>query len=96
MATRTVQLRAADARDIDAVDTVMATAFDPRWGEAWTRSQTLGVLAMPGVRLTLALVDDGPAGFALSALSWTRRSCCCSRSTPRSAAAASAARCSER
>lgn len=65
MATRTVQLRAADARDIDAVDRVMAAAFDPRFGEAWTRSQTLGVLAMPGIRLTMALIDDAPAGFAL-------------------------------
>ena len=65
MATQAIQLRAADARDIDAVDRVMAAAFDPRFGEAWTRSQTLGVLAMPGVRLTLALVDDAPAGFAL-------------------------------
>ena len=65
MATRTVQLRAADARDIDAVDRVMATAFDPRYGEAWNRNQTLGVLAMPGIRLTLAIVDDAPAGFAL-------------------------------
>ena len=65
MATRTIHLRVADARDIDAVDTVMAAAFDPRWGEAWTRSQTLGVLAMPGVRLTLALIDVAPAGFAL-------------------------------
>lgn len=65
MATRTVQLRAADARDIDAVDRVMAAAFDPRFGEAWNRNQTLGVLAMPGIRLTLAVVDDAPAGFAL-------------------------------
>jgi ribosomal-protein-alanine N-acetyltransferase len=65
MATRTVQLRNADARDIDAMDRVMAAAFDPRYGEAWTRSQALGVLAMPGVRLTLALVDDMPAGFAM-------------------------------
>ena len=65
MATRTVQLRTADARDIDLVDRVMAAAFDPRFGEAWSRNQTLGVLAMPGVRLTLALIDDAPAGFAL-------------------------------
>lgn len=65
MATRTVQLRNADARDIDAVDRVMAAAFDPRFGEAWSRTQTLGVLAMPGVRLTLALIDDTPAGFAM-------------------------------
>ena len=65
MATRTVQLRVADARDIDAVEQVMAAAFDPRFGEAWTRNQALGVLAMPGVRLTLALVDEAPAGFAM-------------------------------
>ena len=43
----------------------MTAAFDPRYGEAWTRNQCLGVLAMPGVRLTLALVDDRPAGFAM-------------------------------
>lgn len=66
MTTRSVQLRAADARDIDAIDAVMAAAFDPRWGEAWTRAQTLGVLALPGVRLTLALADGRPAGFALA------------------------------
>ncbi|MGQ7361753.1 GNAT family N-acetyltransferase, partial [Streptococcus suis] len=31
----------------------------------WTRSQCLGVMAMPGVRLTIAQVDDLPAGFAM-------------------------------
>ena len=44
----------------------MADAFDPKYGEAWTRSQCLGVLAMPGVWLTLARVEGGIAGFALS------------------------------
>jgi ribosomal-protein-alanine N-acetyltransferase len=65
MATRTVRLRPADARDIDAVDRIMAAAFEPRFGEAWSHNQALGVMAMPGVRLTLALVDDTPAGFAM-------------------------------
>lgn len=65
MATRTIQLRGGDARDIAAVDTLMKAAFDARFGEAWTRGQALGVLAMAGVRLTLALVDDEPAGFAM-------------------------------
>ncbi len=65
MATRQVTLRTGDARDVAIVDTLMAAAFDPRFGEAWTRNQCLGVLAMPGVRLTLALVDDEPAGFAM-------------------------------
>jgi len=65
MATRQILLRTGDARDIAAVDAVMQAAFEPRYGEAWTRNQCLGVLAMPGVRLTLALVDDQPAGFAM-------------------------------
>ena len=65
MATRTIMVRSGDARDIALVDTLMAAAFDPRFGEAWTRNQALGVMAMPGVRLTLALLDDEPAGFAL-------------------------------
>ncbi|HEX8483983.1 GNAT family N-acetyltransferase [Sphingomonas sp.] len=65
MATRTIELRQADGRDIDAVDRVMAAAFDPKFGEAWTRSQTLGVLAMPGIRLTLATIDGIPLGFAM-------------------------------
>ena len=65
MATRRVTLRTGDARDIATVDALMLAAFDPRYGEAWTRNQCMGVLAMPGVRLTLAEVDDAPAGFAM-------------------------------
>jgi [ribosomal protein S18]-alanine N-acetyltransferase len=66
MATVAVMLRTGDARDVATVDALMAAAFDPRYGEAWTRNQCLGVLAMPGVRLTLAYVEDEPAGFALT------------------------------
>jgi ribosomal-protein-alanine N-acetyltransferase len=66
MATRTLLLRAGLPRDIDTVDALMAQAFDPRYGEAWTRGQCLGVLAMPGVRLLLAWLDDEPAGFAMT------------------------------
>jgi ribosomal-protein-alanine N-acetyltransferase len=65
MATRTLLLRAGSPRDIDTVEALMLQAFDPRFGEGWTRAQCLGVLAMPGVRLTLAWLDDEPAGFAL-------------------------------
>ena len=60
-----VTLRTGDARDIAAVEALVAAAFDPRYGEAWTRSQCLGVLAMTGVRLTLAGIGDVPVGFAL-------------------------------
>lgn len=66
MATRTLTLRAGSARDIDLIDTLMLEAFDPRYGEGWTRSQCMGVLAMPGVRLLIAFLDDAPAGFALT------------------------------
>jgi ribosomal-protein-alanine N-acetyltransferase len=65
MATRILSLRHGDARDAAIVDALMTAAFDPRYGEAWTRSQCLGVLAMPGVVLTLASYDDEPAGFAM-------------------------------
>ena len=65
MATRSLTLRAGYPRDIDLVERLMDVAFDPRFGEAWTRGQCLGVLAMPGVRLTLAWHDDEPAGFAM-------------------------------
>lgn len=66
MATRILTLRHGDARDAAIVDELMASAFDPQYGEAWTRSQCLGVLAMPGVRLLLAFTDDEPAGFAMT------------------------------
>ena len=66
MATRTLLLRAGSPRDIDVVDALMLQSFDTRFGEAWTRSQSLGVLAMPGVRLLLAYLDDQPAGFAMT------------------------------
>ncbi|MET0373908.1 MAG: GNAT family N-acetyltransferase [Rhizorhabdus sp.] len=51
---------------LDPVMAVMNTAFDPGFGEAWTEPQTLAMLAMPGVWLSLAQVDGRPAGFALN------------------------------
>ncbi len=52
--------------DIDAVDAVMQAAFDPRYGEAWTRAQCLGMLSLPGVWLLLARTGDATTGFALT------------------------------
>jgi [ribosomal protein S18]-alanine N-acetyltransferase len=60
-----VDLREGSARDIAIVDALMQAAFEPRFGEAWTRNQCLGILAMPGVWLTIAYVEGAPAGFAL-------------------------------
>ncbi len=53
------------AGDIDAVDAVMRAAFEPRFGEAWTAAQCLGMLSLPGVWLTLARDADHVVGFAL-------------------------------
>lgn len=61
-----IALTNGSAGDIEAVDRVMQVAFDPRFGEAWTPSQCLGMLSLPGVWLTLAHEDDRLAGFALS------------------------------
>ncbi len=61
-----VELRSGTAADLAIVDTIMRRAFDPRYGEAWTRGQCLGIMAMPGVWLTIASIDAGPAGFAIT------------------------------
>ncbi|OYY89217.1 MAG: ribosomal-protein-alanine N-acetyltransferase [Sphingomonas sp. 28-66-16] len=61
-----IELRIGSTRDLGTVDAIMARAFDPRFGEAWTHAQCLGVLAMPGVWLTIASIDGQAAGFALS------------------------------
>lgn len=44
---------------------VMARAFDPVFGEAWTLPQVAGVMMMPGTWLTVARLDAAPLGFAL-------------------------------
>lgn len=52
--------------DLPAVMTVMESAFEPRFGEAWTISQCAGLLPMPGVWLTLAQGNGELMGFSLS------------------------------
>jgi ribosomal-protein-alanine N-acetyltransferase len=56
-----------DARDLDEVITVMQAAFDPSFGEAWTRSQCAGILPMSGVALYVARSpeSDEMIGFSL-------------------------------
>lgn len=61
-----IVLRPGGIADLGSVDRVMREAFDPRFGEAWTPSQVTGVLAMPGVWLTIAEADGESAGFAMT------------------------------
>lgn len=65
-APRTVDLAPGRAADLPVVDRIMAEAFDPGFGEAWTPSQLRGMLALSGVWFTLAQVAGEPAGFALA------------------------------
>ena len=52
--------------DIPTLNAIMAEAFDPRFGEAWTPSQCLGMIALPGVWFSIAWNGNRPAGFALA------------------------------
>ena len=61
-----IDLRTGRAADLGDVDTIMRDAFDPRFGEAWTPGQCAGVMAMPGVWLTIAEDHGKPVGFALA------------------------------
>ena len=62
-----ITLREARHEDLDAVMEIMSAAFDPKYGEAWTRSQCAGILPMAGVRMMLAQDDQNtrPYGFSL-------------------------------
>lgn len=66
MSTAAIDLRDGDVRDLDRIDRMMADAFDARWGEAWTRNQVIGILAVPGVWLTIAEQAGQSVGFALT------------------------------
>ena len=61
-----VRFERGTSDDLDAVMAVMTTAFDPDFGEGWSRSQCAGILPLSGVTLTIARDDLGEArGFAL-------------------------------
>ena len=59
--------------DLDLIMAVMAAAFDPAYGEAWTRAQVEDALVLPNTHYLLAGADgrapgegSEAAGFALS------------------------------
>ena len=59
--------------DLDRIMAVMDAAFDPAFGEAWTRRQVADALIMPNTHYLLAGADgrsprdeEPAAGFALS------------------------------
>ena len=61
-----VRLGPGESADLDAVMDVMTSAFDPGFGEGWTRSQCAGILPLSGVVLMLARDERGAVhGFSL-------------------------------
>ncbi|MCL6684388.1 ribosomal protein S18-alanine N-acetyltransferase [Sphingomonas alba] len=60
-----LQLVTGESKDLDEVMDVMASAFDPHFGEAWTRSQCAGILPLSGVQLVLARNEHEVCGFSL-------------------------------
>lgn len=60
-----ITLRPAGGGELDQVMRIMGEAFDPSFGEAWTRAQCAGILPMHGVAMTLAFSSETPVGFSL-------------------------------
>ncbi|MFD1787353.1 GNAT family N-acetyltransferase [Sphingomonas floccifaciens] len=65
-APRLVDLRSGDVNDLAGVVHIMNRAFDPRYGEAWSSAQCIGMLALQGVWLTLACEGNALVGFAMA------------------------------
>lgn len=57
--------------DLDRIMAVMAAAFDPAYGEAWTRRQVEDALLIPGTRYLLAGSDGTPPADGLPAAGFT-------------------------
>jgi len=60
-----IRIVRGDAVALAAVGAIMASAFDPAYGEAWTVSQCSAIMGMPGSWLLIAEEDHVPIGFAL-------------------------------
>lgn len=63
---RAVDIRTGGPADLPSVAPLMQAAFDPRYGEAWTTAQCMGMLALPGSWLTVVEREGLIIGFALS------------------------------
>lgn len=64
----TLRLDFAGDREVPAIMSVMATAFDARFGEAWSAAQLFGSLASADCWARLASLDDedGPRAVGFS------------------------------
>ncbi len=63
--TAAARITIAAPHDLPGVVALMARAFDPRFGEAWSGSQLIGALAIPDTWVQVAGGPEDVAGFAL-------------------------------
>ena len=61
-----VTVERADRSAMASAMSIMTSAFNPSFGEAWTLPQLSSMIDLPGSWLTLAKIDNIAAGFALS------------------------------
>lgn len=61
-----IQIVDGSAADVAAIMPIMANAFDPAYGEAWTASQCLATLVLPDCQLLLARNGVELCGFAIT------------------------------
>lgn len=66
IASREHPAGSAARRDLDDVMAIMDSAFDPRFGEGWSRTQCRGMLGDANSWIIVDRRDDRPVGFALS------------------------------
>lgn len=67
-----IHTAALGADMLATVEAISLRAFDPRYGEAWSKAQCLSVLSLPGYRLRGAWVDDADAAPTLVGFSIAR------------------------
>lgn len=61
-----IQIVTGSAADVAAIMPIMADAFDPAYGEAWTAAQCLATLVLPDCQLLLARDGNELCGFAIT------------------------------
>jgi [ribosomal protein S18]-alanine N-acetyltransferase len=57
--------------ELDQIMAIMDRAFDPRWGEAWTRAQLADSLVFPHTHYTLIAADGSRPGGDRPAVGFT-------------------------
>jgi ribosomal-protein-alanine N-acetyltransferase len=69
----TLRIEPGGAAHVAAIMSVMAVAFDPRFGEAWSAAQLAGSLSLPDTWADIAYDTAGDAATPAAGFALTRR-----------------------